>query len=167
MPRPTDITEAQLQTWRERLEEFKTTHASRIGPELLEEVFFAGEWLSDKLREAEFTENVVRQVLFANGQITLGRDPWHVASCSLEDAKNGQFYEPGEKLSDDLLSGRLNGRFGPGGEGRTLGDLFKALQVSSLGELLARYNVSTVEELKKVLNKTKTDMNEHLRILKN
>jgi hypothetical protein len=156
MPRPSDVTDADIKKWTEEYEQIK--HSRKyIDCKARLEVYCAGCWLSQRIQESlELTELELSAQVEAHGQISLGRDPWSVAKIVLEEVLSGTVYRPGRELAEALFDGRLDARFGPGVTGRTSEGLEKLLQVAgvqSIGELLAKLGYRSVKEAREGLLK--------------
>lgn len=73
------------------------------GPE--RNLWLAGEWLDDRLRELGASDEIIRSVCTANGQRSFpSQDPWAVAQASLDRFAAGQIDVPGRKLANQLVS---------------------------------------------------------------
>ncbi len=87
-------------------EDLKWLAGAMRKPGFLREVFKAGEWLSDRLREAGEGEQSINDLCYAHGQRTFGgKDPWIVAEASLQRFLNGQRDKPGIELAEKLFNG--------------------------------------------------------------
>lgn len=158
MPRPTDVTDTDIQKWTEEFKQVESPY-KRFNSEARREVYFAGCWLAQRIQESlELTELELNAQAEACGQISLGRDPWLVAKIVLEEVLTGVIYHPGRELAEALLRGELDSRFGPGVTGRTWEGIERLLQaagVSSVAELLG---YDSIEEAREALRKKLEDI---------
>lgn len=77
--------------------------------EYFKQMFIAGEWLADELRENNATLEDVDKMGHAFGQRCFGREPWTVAQEQLRKWLAGEKDEPGEKLADEIIAEQFRG----------------------------------------------------------
>jgi hypothetical protein len=155
MPRPTEITEEQIAKWDADLSPPDSKNDPFSDNDTRKEVGYAGSWLDEQLRAMGLNERQAYLASTAMGQVCVGRsDPWAVAQKVLELAKEGKLLQPGPQLANALLHGQLDDVFGPGGSLNKPGDIEKFMEilgVSSIEELVKKYNCNSVQEMREKL----------------
>ena len=74
--------------------------------EILFEVWMAGVVLQRGLEEAGASQETIHDIQFAQGQMSMGRDPWVVSENLLKKYKENLTPTPGIELARDLLEGK-------------------------------------------------------------
>lgn len=161
--RPPGVTDTVVSAWKEQIKAHSGGPPSGIlGVFVTEdeyfEVMYALYWLEQRLRELPgLTAGQIVACGNAASQIMVGRDFWEVATKTLSLAAKGRFFVAGKQLSLDLLQGKLDSEFGPGGGLSTPEDakryLYDVLGCDSVEAVFAKLGVANHEEALEKLTK--------------
>jgi hypothetical protein len=95
--------EQRFEAWRPADEDGRRFLRLCLSVPELREMWLAGEWLADRLRERGAEPNTVKDVSFAFGQRCFGApDVWSVAEQSLAKFDRGNPDVPGAALADEV-----------------------------------------------------------------
>ncbi len=99
-------TTEDLARWDRSLAEFRATPAGSMFPDrpLVRQVWYASEWLAERLANDGLSEEDRESILFAAGQTMAFRpDPWPYAAAALAKSRAGRPDEPGPELAEKLF----------------------------------------------------------------
>lgn len=117
MPRPSNVTEEDIQAWEVLRLEYEAENPIDPGAMLVTaslfpnwkpcdptELFYAGEWLSRELAVIGITGEADSEICQSFGQkCFFSDDPWVTAQECLDQAKTGQWDKPGQELAERLF----------------------------------------------------------------
>lgn len=108
--RPTDIPSEKWVEWEKDFERDKPPEYKMMVmavPEMaavLKELFLSGCWLEDELIALKCDRDLRKDILFSQGQRSLGQNPWLVARRALDEYLAGQHIPAGKELAEALLN---------------------------------------------------------------
>lgn len=79
MPRPESITNEDLVRWSESIDNDPLLDKQLAQNPIIREVCYAGQYLAEKLRELDCSEEIIGRVMYTAGQLSFGQeDAWMV-----------------------------------------------------------------------------------------
>lgn len=109
MPRPANLDTAfvaECETSFDAADEIPTALKQSDSREFLLELWISGIVLKAALTHQGCVEVLADQILFAHGQLSVGRDPWDVGDYIYEHYKAGFYPLPGEALLQASFAGK-------------------------------------------------------------
>ena len=90
MPRPIHLPNEDLQRWSAIIDQDPNMPTAMSSNPIIREVLYAGQYLSDQLREQHCPEHIIGQLMYRAGQLSFGqKDPWRVHLDLLERYQTG------------------------------------------------------------------------------
>jgi hypothetical protein len=103
-PRPSDITQDDIDSWEAERQEYIACEAGQMLREPPAEVWYTGCWLKEQLLALGCQEKTIESICFAAGQRqAMFNDYWKIAKDALENYKKGIVEKPGANLADALM----------------------------------------------------------------
>lgn len=104
-PRPSDITQDDIESWEFTRQEYIASEEGRMMlREPPAEVWYSGCWLKEQLLAIGCQEKTIESICFAAGQRqAMFNDYWKIAKDALENYKKGIVEKPGAKLAEALM----------------------------------------------------------------
>ncbi len=79
MPRPESITNEDLARWSESIDNDPLLDKQLAQNPIVREVCYAGQYLAEKLRELDCSEEIIGRLMYTAGQLSFGQeDAWMV-----------------------------------------------------------------------------------------
>lgn len=96
MPRPSFITNEDIERWSKEIDENSQLPKEMIKSAVVREVCYAGLWLAEQLADLQCPDSLISRIQFSAGKSSFGKkDTWDIHQQFLQGYQNGNLdFEP-------------------------------------------------------------------------